>query len=146
MTLWIHEATTDNAQALAYLLTQLGYPSQPDQIVRRLAALPRGCSVILVAASGNEIVGLVQVSLKSIIVVEHSGEIGAMVVGEEWRGKGIGHALLKAAETWAAERSCSTMYVRSNALRKGAHAFYRQIGYEQLQTSLVFTKQLLEQE
>jgi len=144
MTLRIREATTDHAPALAQLVTQQGYPSQPDQIVRRLAALPRGCSIVLVAASGNETVGLVQVTLKSIIVVERSADIGVMVVGEKWRGKGIGHALLKAAETWAAERSCSTMYVRSNALRKGAHTFYRQIGYEQLQTSLMFTKQLLE--
>jgi GNAT superfamily N-acetyltransferase len=65
-----------------------------------------------------------------------------LVVDEACRGQGIGHLLIRQAEQWAWEQGSSTMCVRSNAIRKGAHAFYERAGYENIKTSLTFRKTL----
>jgi len=88
------------------------------------------------------VVEWVQVSAYSALVTDNAAGLCGLVVDEEWRGQGIGRALLKAAEAWARERNCSAMYVRTNAVRHSAHAFHRQFGYQQVKTSLTFTKSL----
>ena len=97
---------------------------------------------MLVAEDGPQIVGFVHVVIMSSILVERSAEIGALVVEESWRGKGIGAALLRAAEDWAVSQNCSCLYLRTLVVRKGAHAFYHRAGYEKSKTSYVFTKRL----
>jgi len=86
------------------------------------------------------------VNLLSRLQVSNAAEIAGLVVDEKSRSKAIGRALLKAAEAWAIEKDCSTMYVRTNVVRHGAHVFYRQLGYQQVKTSLTFTKSLGQQE
>ncbi len=142
MTVRIRPAMADDVAAIARLVTELGYRSQPEQIVHRLAALSPGRSVLLVAEQDSEITGLVQVFLKPSILVEHSAEIGALVVAASWQGRGIGKALLEAAEAWAIAHGCSTMYVRSNVVREAAHAFYERLGYRTLKTSHTFARPL----
>jgi GNAT superfamily N-acetyltransferase len=138
----IREATIDDAAALALLATQLGYPSQPEGALRRLTALDPGNNAVLVAEHGTQVVGFIHVLIKPSVLVERSAEIGALVVEQRWRGKGIGAALLRAAEDWATSQDCSCLCVRTNVVRKGAHAFYRRAGYERSKTSFVFTKRL----
>ena len=142
VTVHIREATAEDAEALAHLATQLWYPSQPEQIVRRLASLPPTSSRVFVAVAEGNVVGLVQVSVYSPFLMDDAAEIAALVVDEEWRGRGIGHALVKAAETWALENGCSTIYVRTNIIRERSGGFYRQIGFQQVKTAHTFAKPL----
>ncbi|KPL22156.1 MAG: hypothetical protein AMJ93_07880, partial [Anaerolineae bacterium SM23_84] len=65
-----------------------------------------------------------------------------LVVDSNWRGRGVGRALLEAAEAWALEGGSEVMYVRSRITRVDAHAFYKHLGYRELKTSLTFVKPL----
>ena len=140
--LCIRDAVADDVGALADLATQLGYPSQPEDMSRRLTALQSERSAVLVALKQDKIVGLVQVSLEPTMLVEARATIDALVVDGQHRGEGIGRALLDAAESWAVNLGCLSMCVRSNIIRQGAHAFYQKRGYVLLKTSLVLTKEL----
>lgn len=140
--LHIREAAADDVAALADLATQLGYPSQPEEMSRRLTALQSERSVVLVALEGSQIVGLVQVSIEPTVLVEARATIDALVVDEAHRGEGIGSALVDAAESWAVDRGCLLICVRSNITREGAHTFYKKLGYVLVKTSFVLTKGL----
>jgi N-acetylglutamate synthase-like GNAT family acetyltransferase len=135
-------ARLDDAAALADLVTQLGYPSQPEQVVARLTALLPADQGLLVAEVNGAVVGMVHVNRWANLVVDDTAEIAALIVGNEWRSQGIGHALLGAAEDWAKQRGCSTLQVRTNIVRQRAHEFYFQNGFRQAKTSLTLVKQL----
>ncbi|MBC7234185.1 MAG: GNAT family N-acetyltransferase [Chloroflexi bacterium] len=142
MALQIRPATAEDAHVLADLATQLGYPSQPAQIARRLALLPSLGSHVFVAEAEGRVVGFVQVSVYFPFLMDDAAEIAALVVDERWRGQGIGHALLQAAEAWAVEHGCTVMHVRTNIIRERAHAFYRREGYAEVKTALTLAKAL----
>ena len=63
-----------------------------------------------------------------------------LVVAEEHRGQGIGKALLDQAETWAKERSLTSVWIRSNVVRQNAHDFYLKQGYHRTKSQHVFRK------
>lgn len=142
MRISVREVNAADAEALAHLATQLGYPSQPEEMTRRLRALLPQQNQALVAVADADVVGWVQVDVHSTLLLDNVAELAGLVVEEKWRDKGIGRALLKAAEQWALERGCSTMYVRTNIIRHAAHTFYRHLGYQQVKTSLTFAKPL----
>lgn len=138
----IRPATLDDAQALAALATQLGYPSEPEQIAQRLTLLSSLGSQVFVAEVEGQVVGFVQVSPYFPFLMDRAAEIAALVVDERWRGQGIGHALLQTAEAWAREKGYSAMHVRTNIVRERAHRFYRREGYEVVKTALTFAKRI----
>ena len=138
----IREATADDAEMLADLVTQLGYPSQPEDITRRLRALPPERNCVLVAVVDGTVVRWVHVSTYCMLQIDQAAQLNGLVVGRRQRGQGTGRALMEAAEAWAKERDCTMMYVRSNAQRHDAHAFYRHRGYQQAKISLTFWKAL----
>lgn len=142
MNLQIRPAIPDDAAPLAELATQLGYPSKPEQMAQRLALLPSLGSQVFVALLAERVAGFVQVSPHFPFLMDCAAEVAALVVDEQWRGRGIGHALLQAAEAWARQQGYSTMHVRTNIVRERAHAFYRREGYEVIKTALTFAKRL----
>jgi ribosomal protein S18 acetylase RimI-like enzyme len=129
-------------EALALLATQLGYPSQADQIAHRLRTLPAGQACIFVAESEGAVIGWIHVSVYGTILLDNVAEIIGLVVDEKWRGQGIGRALLQAAEKWAITRDCATLIVRSNIVRQRAHGFYLRNGFQRVKTSFTFSKAL----
>jgi GNAT superfamily N-acetyltransferase len=68
------------------------------------------------------------------------GRLTALVVAKQERGKGIGRALVDAAEQFFAERGCKLVEVTSNLRLADTHSFYKRLGYEA--TSLRFKKSL----
>jgi len=138
----IRRAQRQDMGALAHLVTQLGYPSDRDQIRRRINSLAPGQSAVLVATSGDNIVGFVHIAIKVNIQVEPSADVRGLIVDERERGSGVGRALMQAAEDWAIQHRCANVYVSTNVLRLGARSFYRQLGYEPVKESLVFSKRL----
>jgi ribosomal protein S18 acetylase RimI-like enzyme len=79
---------------------------------------------VLVAVAGTEVVGSVHVD-----VSQHGfGEIG-MAVAREWRGRGVGSALLAAAIEWARERSLHKLSLSVFAHNAAAIALYRKLGF-----------------
>jgi GNAT superfamily N-acetyltransferase len=127
----VRRATTADAAALVPLLGELGYPSSPTAVARRLAELlaaPANC--VLVAESEAVVAGVAAMHLMPLL--NRDGMVGwitAMVVSEEKRGRGVGAALLRALERFALEQGVSRVLVSSAENRAGAHRFYEREGY-----------------
>ena len=54
-----------------------------------------------------------------------------MVVAPEWRGQGIGAAMMREAQRLAAQAGCYKLALSSNLKRDDAHRFYRSLGFRQ---------------
>lgn len=87
---------------------------------------------VLVAIEDGEVVGVAQV-----IVFAHFQRVGgrcaeveSVHVRSDRRSRGVGAALLEAAEALARERGCYRIQLTSNAARFDAHRFYERQGYE----------------
>jgi GNAT superfamily N-acetyltransferase len=134
--------TERDARAVADLSGQLGYPSTPAQVRRRFEALSRDPdSAVLVAEDGDgRIAGWVHVVGRRYLETDPHAELGGLVVDAGARRKGVGKALVLAAEEWAGARGYATMRVRSNALRVEARPFYEGIGYALTKSQNVYHK------
>jgi GNAT superfamily N-acetyltransferase len=138
----IRPAGTGDAEAVASLLAQLGYPQTVELVGERLDELSALDSArVLVATNGDDVVG---VGALHVLPVLHEqpklGRVTALVVARRCRGRGVGQALMDALETMAREAGCGRIEVTSNLRREGAHAFYERLGYEE--TSKRFVKPL----
>ena len=127
----VRDATRADAGRIAELLAQLGYPASSGQVTRRLGAIARlDSNVVLVAEHDSRVIGLVTGVTRDVI---HRDEpfcrIASMIVDEEWRGRGVGRVLVDAIEQWARECGCSVIEVSSGVQRLGAHRFYEGLGY-----------------
>ena len=127
----IREAEPRDAQQIASLLTQLGYPSTSEQVKERLAYwLPDPMSLILVAEQSRRLLGCL--SLHAIPYFEQTGRwarIESLVVDASARGRGTGRSLVAAAEDAARRWDCLAVEVTSLRSRADAHAFYARMGY-----------------
>jgi GNAT superfamily N-acetyltransferase len=138
----IRDARPADAHGIAILLGELGYPSKPTVVARRLQRIVSDASSrLFVADLDGDIAGLA--GLHVLPLVEHD-DIGcmltAMVVGERYRRRGIGRELLAAVEREARSRGCSRLVLGSADRRADAHAFYESLGFEA--TGLRFVKAL----
>ncbi|HEX6207728.1 MAG TPA: GNAT family N-acetyltransferase [Actinomycetota bacterium] len=137
----IRPATAGDAEAVASLATQLGYPATADEIVERLAGLPSHHTVFVAEMEGA-VVGWIHVQESRLVVERLRADITGLVVEEAARRGGVGRLLVEAAERWAADRGADRIRVRSNVIREDAHAFYPSLGFEIAKTSTVFEKDL----
>jgi len=133
-----------DAARVADLTTQLGYPSTPEEISTRFAALDgRPDAAIFVATDGSDaVIGWIQVSRIAALAESDVAMIGGLVVGNGHRSGGVGAELLEAGEAWARDHGARAMSVRSRTERERAHRFYEAHGYEQVKVSRVFSKSL----
>ena len=59
-----------------------------------------------------------------------TAQVNEIVVDESYRGKGIGHALMKAAEEEARRRNMDELEVGTERQNLKAQAFYRKYGFD----------------
>lgn len=129
-TIQVRDAEAGDADALALLCGQLGYPSSRDAVLSRLERMVRGGARALVAANGADVIGLATVHLRNMINHEAPlAQLTLLVVDEERRSRGVGRALVDEAEAWARAQGCRRIIVTTALHRTGAHAFYERIGY-----------------
>lgn len=139
----IRVAAPSDAPTLCELLEQLGYPATESEIPARLAALANFPSAAaFVATNGfGEVVGLVTAHLiPSVHDNDPVAWLTTLVVLEDAREAGIGSALVRHVERWAAQNGARRIAVTSGVQRKAAHAFYEKRDYEN--TGLRFGKKL----
>lgn len=107
--LTIRPAHAADADAIARLLTQLGYPTE----------------------RGGEVVGLATAHILSVLNrPEDVAQLTALVVGENVRASGVGRALASAVEDFARQAGCERLSVTTHEDRAGAQAFYPRVGLE----------------
>ncbi len=86
---------------------------------------------VLVAELDGRVVGCLTTSIMHVLQrPKPLGRMSMVVVEEGLRGRGIGAALVRAAEQSFKARGCGLVEVTSNLRRKDAHRFYEQLGYE----------------
>lgn len=129
----IRDARPEDAQALATLVGQLGYPTSAEAVARRVTRLLKSeADRVVVAELDEEVVGLA--SLHTSLSVEYdepAAKLSAIVVDERHRRRGIGETLVAAMEAEARQRGCCLIFLTTAERRGEAHAFYRRIGFEE---------------
>lgn len=140
----IRRARRGDAERIAALSGELGYPATPAQISERLRRLvPASQHAVFVAESPeNGVIGWIHVSTDHLLEGETRAEVNGLVVADGRRSFGAGARLLEAAEQWARQNGCKNVNVRSNVVRERAHAFYLRQGYEHYKTQKAFRKTL----
>ncbi|MGN6191016.1 MAG: GNAT family N-acetyltransferase [Rhodanobacteraceae bacterium] len=137
----VRAATPADAEALASLSGQLGYPADVPTILRRLAQVEHGVVLVALDAKGA-VCAVAHAEPRHLLIAEPLVELEALVVDEAVRGAGAGAMLLAAVEAWARERDFSSVRVRSNVLRERAQRFYQRKGYIEKKRQAVFLKRL----
>jgi GNAT superfamily N-acetyltransferase len=140
----IRRAKSTDAARIAELAGQLGYPTKPAEIARRLRKIkpPSGHAVFIAKSPERRVIGWLHVSVCPLLEVPLRAEVNGLVVDDGERSHGTGAHLLRAAEDWARSRGCKSMSVRSNIIRERAHQFYLRSGYEHYKTQKAFRKLL----
>ncbi|MHB1223628.1 MAG: GNAT family N-acetyltransferase, partial [Gemmatimonadaceae bacterium] len=138
----IRRATALDAPELARLLTSLGHPTTAAAIEAHWEEWQSAGNAALVAERPDGTLAGVA-TLHHMLVLHRPrpvGRITALVVDAPVRGKGIGRALVAAAEETLASAGCGLLEITSNVRRADAHAFYEHLGYER--TSFRFARML----
>ena len=127
----VRDARASDAEVLAKLCAQLGYPAEAAAVPARLARLnASGGARALVATQGGDVVGLATVHLRHTLNHEAPlAQLSLLVVDETRRATGVGRALVAAVEAWAREQGCHRVVVTTALRRSDAHAFYERVGY-----------------
>ncbi len=126
-------ASAEDADRVAKLLEQLGYPTSAEAARRRLQVLAASRNDdVWVADRDGTVVGLVAIHVSSSL--ERDGDVAkvsAIVVDEAARRQGVGEHLMALAEREARRRGCVLLFLTTAERRQDAHAFYRGVGFEE---------------
>jgi GNAT superfamily N-acetyltransferase len=138
----VRDATSEDAESVAALLAELGYPSDADFARQRILDYTTcPTSAIVIAEVEHEIRGFL--AFDSQPLFHQDGNIGcimALCVASEARGGGVGRALVNRVEEIAKALGCTKIAVASGLQRVEAHSFYRGLGYKEITKR--FVKQL----
>ena len=139
----VRRAVAADAERLAALSGELGYPVVRDVLAGRLDRLVASDGeFVLVAELAGEVVGWVHGSEQLFLESDSRCELLGLVVDAHRRGLGVGRCLVGAVETWAAARGLTQMAVRSNVTRSESHPFYERLGYARVKTQHAYRKRL----
>ena len=139
----VRQANVGDADAIAPLTTQLGYPTDASATRRRLERLLKSDrDAVLLADRDGRVVGWIHVGLVDSLENDTVAAIHGLVVDKTFRSHGIGAMLLKAGEEWARDNGVHRIRLRSNIIRDRAHAFYERAGYAKVKQQFTFEKKV----
>lgn len=125
------------------LATQLGYPSHVSELEKRYIELTKHSHhSIFKYEESDKILGWMHLEKVYDLIEETKLEIKAIVVHEDTRGKGVGHALIEHAKMWGKQQGLHTIYLSCNILREQSHEFYKREGFSLSKTSHFFELKL----
>jgi GNAT superfamily N-acetyltransferase len=127
----LRAAQPGDADRIASLFTDEGYPSGPSDIVERLERFGSKESQVIVADHGGEVLGFI--ALHAVPRFEHSDRIlrvMALVVDPGVRERGIGRLLMEEAERVGRELGAAWSEVTAGHHRPDARRLYEELGYD----------------
>jgi len=130
-TITLRLATEADADRIAGLFTDEGYPSGPSDIVDRLGRFSSEHSRVIVADNGGEVLGFVAVH--ALPRFEHSDRIlriMALVVDPGVRERGVGRMLMEEAERLGRDVGAAFAEVTAGHHRPDARRLYEDLGYD----------------
>jgi ribosomal protein S18 acetylase RimI-like enzyme len=126
----VRPAAAGDARAMAEIFAAVaeerdGIATEPPvDIEERAALFARSTGESVVAVAGSQLVGMLHVK-----VSQHGfGEI-EMLVDRDWRGRGVGSALVQAAIGWARGQGLHKLCLEVFAHNTTAIALYRKFGF-----------------
>lgn len=127
----IRPAEDADAPELAALLAHLGYPADAADLPDRLLRLRSDGDDAFVAVLDGVTVGLATVHSRAVLhVARPVAQLTALVVPPAMRGRGVGRALVAAAEQWARAQGADRLVVTTALHRAEAPLFYERLGFE----------------
>ncbi len=142
----VRNAIPDDAEAIARLSGELGYPTTAADARRRLFDIKtsNNHAVMVAEDEAGSVVGWIHVFRSRRLGGDPFAELGGLVVTESLRGHGIGRRLVAEAEEWAAQREIATLRIRTRTTRNDARLFYEDLDFVLTKTQVVFERQLLD--
>jgi GNAT superfamily N-acetyltransferase len=138
----IRHAEIRDAERVARLMTELGYPTTVDAMTERLAMILTDPSyATFVTDTDTGVIGVAGARLSRYY--ENDGiysQLLVLAVSSTARGRGTGTRLVEAVERWAADHGARAVVVNSALHRADAHGFYERRQYAR--TGYRFVKQL----
>jgi ribosomal protein S18 acetylase RimI-like enzyme len=127
----VRAATTEDAERLATLLTDEGYPAGASDLAARIARFSTEDSRVLAAEASGEVIGFVAFHvLPRFETDERFARIVALVVDPGVRARGIGRQLMVEAERIAAEEGAAFLEVTAGHHRPDARKLFESLGYD----------------
>jgi ribosomal protein S18 acetylase RimI-like enzyme len=130
-TVTIRPAEAADAEAIAALFTDEGYPAGPSDIVERMTRFASEHSRVVIAEHEGTLLGFVAVH--ALPRFEHDDRILrvlALVVDAGARDRGVGHRLMTEAERIAGELGAAFVEVTAGHHRPEAYRLYESMGYD----------------
>ena len=127
----LRPATTADAERIAALFTDEGYPAGPSDIVERLERFGSPHSRVIVAEHDGEVLGFM--AIHALPRFEHDDRIVrvvALVVDAGVRERGVGHLLMAEAENIGRELGAVFTEVTAGHHRPDAQRLYESLGYD----------------
>jgi ribosomal protein S18 acetylase RimI-like enzyme len=129
--LTIRAPEAGDMEALADLMTQLGYETRTSEMQMRMETILANKNyATFVAVSEGKVCGMI--GTYTCYTYEHnnpSARILALIVADKMRGRGVGQALIAAAEKDLAQKNIRRVAVNTRFERTRAHEFYEKLGY-----------------
>lgn len=129
-----------DAEVVAQLATELGYPNETEALRRRIRPIGKVDLLLVAADARDKPVGFIQAHRVCIIEAGSRVEILGLVVSSTARRRGIALKLIGEVELWAQKIGAQVVSVRSNTRRAEAHLFYPAMGFKQIKTQAVYEK------
>jgi GNAT superfamily N-acetyltransferase len=130
-----------DAQAIAALFTDEGYPAGPSDIRTRLARFSASTSRAVIAEHEGAILGFIAVH--ALPRFEHDDwilRVLALVVDAGARERGVGRALMAEAERIGRELGATFVEVTAGHHRPEARHLYESLGYDSTVTAYLRKK------
>ena len=125
----IRKAEARDAEAVAGLLGELGYPTTRAAAAERLAALD-GRDPVFVLDEDGATIGVIALHIGPELHRDRPvTHIVALVVTDAMRGRDKGLVLVQHAIAVARDRGCGLIELTSRLERESAHGFYEAAGF-----------------
>lgn len=127
----LRSASLFDADDVAALLTELGYPCDTEDAAQRIhTIMDNDRQALVVARVDGVVAGLVALDFMYYLPLDTvTCRINALVVTSSARGHGLGRQLLREAERRARAGGAARLELTSGSQRTDAHAFYRACGF-----------------
>jgi GNAT superfamily N-acetyltransferase len=127
----LRPARATDAERLAALLTEEGYPTAASDMAARLERFSTGDSHVVVADHDGEVLGFI--ALHVLPRFEHDDRIVrilALVVDPGARERGVGRLLMAEADRVAGETGAAFVELTAGHHRPEARQLYESLGYD----------------
>jgi ribosomal protein S18 acetylase RimI-like enzyme len=140
-TIQLRQAGAADAEAIATLFTDEGYPAGPSDIVARLERFATDDAQVIVAEHDGALLGFI--AFCALPRFEHDDwiiRIVALVVDAGARERGVGRSLMAEAEQIGRHRGAAFIELTAGHHRPEARHLYESLGYDSTVTAYLRKK------